>query len=83
MQNPKKRVYYVINPEHEKEIRIMVYSYEYKNDPVDSVAYDLLYCNPSLPLKSIRWRLIKDHGINKRISTLKKMAENCGLPYTE
>lgn len=64
-------------------IRQFVYTLKYKNDPKENIAYRMIEENPNIPLSKLQYQLRKENGIHKRVSKLKKMAMDCGLPYTE
>jgi hypothetical protein len=64
-------------------IRQFVYNLKYQNDEKDNLAYAIIKENPNISLSKLQYQLRKEHGIHKRASKLKKIALDCGLPFTE
>lgn len=86
MQTQKKTLRFDIRgltPEQAVLIRTYAYTLKYESDPKHSSAYKLLKDNPTTPLSQLVYRLRKEFGVYKRPAGLKKIAQDCGLPYTE
>lgn len=57
------------------------YNEMYSTNPKTAVVYGVIRDNPNTPLGQLQWTLRKEHDIHRSINGLKKIAQQCGLPY--
>jgi transposase len=83
MQNPKKtvRLDITVSEDHAPLIIRYVAQLRALANEQNRLVYELISDNPTMTLTEIQKLLRNKHKIQKRIETLKKLADECGLPY--
>lgn len=77
-----KRVDISVPEEIYAEVCRMVYTQKYEHDPKTAQILKILRERQGSPLKNISYLLERDFEIYRKVAGLKKMAEECGIPYT-
>jgi len=71
-----------IHPDLLAEAQMAVYNIKYQKEESTAAAYKIIKENPSTPLGQLQ-RELRNRGDKQiRLSTMKNIAIECGLPYT-
>ena len=65
------------------KISIELFKTLYQNMDEEKIIYKVIENQPHTPLRKLVWQLDDEHGIRRSIGGLRKIAKNCGLPFTE